>query len=67
MTTGSSISLAITAAIAIGFLAFAFGVGLWAWQQLDQFGAGSILRLVVAGFLVLMFAILASRLFSRVE
>lgn len=67
MTLGSSISAAVTAAIVVGFLAFSFGVGLWAWQELDQYGASFVFRLIVGGFLVLIFALLASKLFSRVE
>lgn len=67
MTTGSTISSVVTAAIVIGFLAFSVGVGLWTWQELDQFGASFVVRLVVAGFLILILGILASKLFSRVE
>ena len=67
MSTGAMISSAATAAIAFGFIAFCFGVGLWAWGKLDQAGADSVTRLIIAGFLILIFGILASRLFARVE
>jgi hypothetical protein len=67
LSAGAKISSAVTAAIALGFIAFSFGVGLWAWEKLDQAGADSVTRLVIAGFLILVFGVLASRLFARVE
>lgn len=67
MSAGTKISSAVTVAIALGFIAFSFGVGLWAWGKLDQVGADPVTRLIIAGFLILIFGILASRLFARVE
>jgi hypothetical protein len=67
LTIGSSLSSAITAAIAFGFFVFGLGVALEAWNLLDQFRADLVLRLVVVGFLVLVFAVFASKLFSRIE
>ncbi|MGA8856002.1 MAG: hypothetical protein WB643_02430 [Candidatus Bathyarchaeia archaeon] len=67
MTTGSSVSSGITVAIAVGFIAFSVGIGLFVWQQLDQMGANLNLRLVAMGGVITVLGILAARLFARIE
>jgi hypothetical protein len=67
LTTGSSLSSAITAGIAIGFLMFALAIAFWTWGLLDQFKVDVVFRLATVGLLILIFSLIASKLFSRVE
>jgi hypothetical protein len=67
LTTGSKVSSGITAFIALGFVAFSFGVGLLAWQELDRLNADMNLRLVAMGGMIMLLGILAAKLFSRIE
>ena len=53
--------------VAIGFLAVAIGVGLWFLELAARFNLSLYVTLILGGGLVLVFALLAAKLTSRME
>jgi len=67
MSTKETLGKVVNAFIALGFIVVAIGVGLWFLDLADRLRLSLQATLIVGGAIVLLFALLAAKLISRME
>ena len=60
------IETAVNAAIALGFLAFAAGVGIWVYNFCIRFGLSLEIILLIFGLMIVVLGLMAAKIFSKV-
>ena len=66
MPTKDIIEKAVNAAIALGFIFFAVGVGILVYDFCIRFGLSVEITLVVFGLLIIILGLIAAKIFSKV-
>ena len=67
MSFREKVSYAITGLILLGLLVLGIGIVLWLSRLIAQFHLAVEYVIVLAGFLIVIFGILAAKIFSKVE
>ena len=60
------IETAVNVAIALGFIVFAAGVGIWMYNFCVHFGLSLEITLVIFGLMVIVLGLIAAKIFSKV-